>query len=208
MAPQSANPNVTNSNTARTTNTSTTNTTNAQCLGGSQLAQSFTRYVQQCRTSTGDVSRTNNMFPVASAFKNNFTDLRSQFDDMLTTGNSMSALANLSGATVSGADQQIRQLQEKKEGVLSQINKQRRISESADRTFLEDVMNGAPQQQTAPTLQDITLLLFWFGWLTLMILLVYVRWASPGGGWKSGVFTLALMVFVTICVYALLIRVA
>ena len=148
------------------------------------------------------------MFPVASAFKNNFTDLRSQFDDMLTTGNSMSALANLSGATVSGADQQIRQLQEKKDGVLSQINKQRRISESADRTFLEDVMNGAPQQQTAPTLQDITLLLFWFGWLTLMILLVYVRWASPGGGWKSGVFTLALMAFVTICVYALLIRVA
>jgi len=82
-----------------------------------------------------------------------------------------------------------------------------RVSQ-ADRTFLEDVMNGAPQQQTAPTLQDITLLLFWFGWLTLMILLVYVRWASPGGGWKSGVFTLALMVFVTICVYALLIRVA
>jgi hypothetical protein len=202
MAPQSANPNVRNSNTP------STNTTNAQCLGSSQLAQSFTQYVQQCRTSTGDVSRTNNMFPVARAFKNNFTDLRSQFDDMLTTGNSMSALANLSGATVSGADQQIRQLEEKKGGLLSEINKQRRISESADRTFLEDIMNGTPQQQTAPTLQDVTLLLFWFGWLTLTILLVYVRWASPGGGWKSGLFTLALLAFVTICVYALLIRVA
>lgn len=192
MASQSANP----------------NTTNAQCLGSSQLARSFTQYVQQCRTSTGDVSRTNNMFPVARAFKNNFTDLRSQFDDMITTGNSMSALANLSGATVSGADQQIRQLEEKKGSLLSEINKQRRISESADRTFLEDIMNGTPQQQTAPTLQDVTLLLFWFGWLTLTILLVYIRWASPGGGWKSGLFTLALLAFVTICVYALLIRVA
>ncbi len=184
------------------------NITNAQCLQNGTLATSFKQYVQQCRTSSGDVSRTNNMFPVARAFKNNFTDLRSQFDDMLTTGNSMNALANLSGATVSGADQQIRQLQEKKGNLLSEINKQRRISESADRTFLEDIMNGAPQQQTAPTLQDVTLLLFWFGWLTLTILLVYVRWASPGGGWKSGVFTLALMAFVTICVYALLIRVA
>lgn len=184
-----------------------TNTQNAQCLQSSALGQSFNQYVSQCRTNP-DTTMARNMFPDANAFKNVFQQLRSQFDDMLMTGNSMSALVNLSGATVSGADQQIRQLQEKKDTVRSEISKQRRISESADRTFLEDVMNGAPQEQTAPTLQDVTLLLFWFGWLTMSVVLVYIRWASPGGGWRSGTFTLALIGFVTICVYALLLRVA
>ena len=191
MASSNANPNV----------------TNAQCLSSSALGSSFTEYIQQCRQQA-DTNMARNLFPDANAFKNVFQQLRAQFDDMLSTGNSMSALANLSGATVSGANQQLKQLQEKKDSVRAEINKQRRIAESADRTFLEDVMNGAPQEQSAPTLQDVTLLLFWFGWLTMSVVLVYIRWASPGGGWKSGAFTLALIAFVTICVYAILLRVA
>ena len=184
-----------------------TNTTDAQCLKSSSLGQSFDRYITSCRTNA-DTVMAKNMFPDAAVFKNNFQKLRAQFDDMLTTGDSMNALANLSGATVSGADQQIKQLQDKKDGVQREIGKYRRISESADRTFMDDVMNGAPQEELAPTLQDIALLLFWFGWLTMAIIIVLVRWMSPGGGWRSGIFTLALILLVTLCVYALVVQVA
>lgn len=184
-----------------------TNTTNAQCLRSAGLGQSFDQYITNCRTNA-DTMMARRLFPESSVFKNTFQQLRAQFDDVLTTGESMNALVNLSGATVSGADQQIRQLQEKKNSITAEIAKYRRISESADRSFMDEVMNGAPKEQLAPTLQDITLLLFWFGWLTLIITIVFVRWASPGGGWKSGVFTLVLVLLVTMCVYALIVKIA
>jgi hypothetical protein len=183
------------------------NTTNATCLTGSALSQSFTQYVNNCRKG-GNQTRVNNFFPVAQDFQSNFQKLRSQFDDMIMTGDSMSALANLSGATVSGADQQIRQLEEKKNSVRSEIDKYRRISESADRSFMDTIMEGQPKEQLAPTLQDITLLLFWFGWLVLSVLLVWIRWKSPGGGFTSGLFTLTLLLVATLCVYALLVNIA
>ena len=184
-----------------------TNTTNAQCLQSSSLGQSFTNYITQCRTSS-DTTMAKHMFPDAEAFKSVFQNFRSQFDDMIHTGDAMSALANLSGATVSGADQQIQQLDEKKSSIRSEIAKYRRISESADRSFMDTIVEGQPQEQLAPTLQDITLLVFWFGWLVMTVLLVWVRWASPGGGWQSGLFTLALLLVATLCVYALLVNIA
>jgi len=184
-----------------------TNTTNAQCLQSSSLVQSFTEYITQCRTSS-DTTMAKHMFPDAEAFKSVFQNFRSQFDDMIHTGDAMSALANLSGATVSGADQQIQQLDEKKSSIRSEIAKYRRISESADRSFMDTIVEGQPQEQLAPTLQDITLLVFWFGWLVMTVLLVWVRWASPGGGWQSGLFTLTLLLVATLCVYALLVNIA
>ncbi len=184
-----------------------TNTTDAQCLRSAGLGQSFDQYINNCRTNP-DTMMARRLFPDSTVFKNTFQELRGQFDDILTTGNSMNALVNLSGATVSGADKQIQQLQEKKNSVQAEIGKYRRISESADRSFMEDVMNGTPKEQLTPTLQDVTLLLFWFGWLTMIITIVFVRWASPGGGWKSGVFTLALVLLVTLCVYALIVKIA
>ena len=183
------------------------NTTNAQCLRSAGLGQSFDQYITNCRTND-DTMMARRLFPDSAVFKNTFQQLRAQFDDVLTTGDSIKTLANLSGATVSGADQQIQQLQEKKNGLTAEIGKYRRISESADRSFMDEVMNGTPKEQLTPTLQDVTLLLFWFGWLTMIITLVFVRWSSPGGGWKSGVFTLALVLLVTLCVYALIAKIA
>ncbi len=183
------------------------NTTNAQCLRSAGLGQSFDQYVNNCRTNA-DTMMARRIFPNSGIFKDTFQYLRAQFDDILTTGDSMNALMNLSGSTVSGTDQQIRQLQEKKNSLTAEISKYRRISESADRSFIDDVMNGAPKEQLTPTLQDVTLLLFWFGWLTMIITIVFVRWASPGGGWKSGIFTLALVLLVTLCVYAVVVKIA
>ncbi len=184
-----------------------TATTNAQCLRSAGLGQSFDQYITNCRPNA-DTMMARRLFPNSGVFKDTFQYLRAQFDDILTTGDSMNALLNLSGATVSGADQQIRQLQDKKSSLQSEIGKYRRISESADRSFMDEVMNGTPKEQLTPTLQDVTLLLFWFGWLTMIITIVFVRWASPGGGWKSGVFTLALVLIVTLCVYALIAKIA
>ena len=59
-----------------------------------------------------------------------------------------------------------------------------------------------------PNLQDLTLLVFWFGWLFMIVTIVAVRWFSPGGGWKAGSFTMGLMLLVTMCVYALIVQIA
>jgi hypothetical protein len=69
-------------------------------------------------------------------------------------------------------------------------------------------MNGNPQEESIPTLQDGALMIFWFGWLVMALTLVAVRWFSPQGNWKAGAFTAILLFLVTICVYALLQQVA
>ena len=69
-------------------------------------------------------------------------------------------------------------------------------------------MHKTPRKELAPSIQDGVLLLFWFGWLTMMITLVVIRWLSPGGTWKAGLFTLLLLTILTICVYGLLLRIA
>ena len=173
------------------------------CLTGPTVT-GFNTYVSQCR-STDDTSRGNNFFSQSKdKFKNIFTDFKAQYTDLLHTGDSFSVLAGLSGATTSEANNQLNILSKKKTLLLADINSYRRIGDSSDKTFMEDIMHGRPQKELAPSLQDAVLLLFWFGWLVLSITLVAVRWGSPGGGWRAGSFTLLIMLLVTLVLFALL----
>lgn len=175
----------------------------AKCLTG-QVVTNFNEYVRDCRTSD-DTSRGNNFFSQSKEkFKIIFTDFRAQYLDLVHTGDRFSVLAGLSGATTSEANNQLNILSKKKTLLLADINRYRRISDSSDKTFMEDIMHGRPQKELAPSLQDAVLLLFWFSWLVLSITLVAVRWGSPGGGWRAGSFTLLLMLLVTLVLFALL----
>lgn len=185
-----------------------TNLTNAQCTLGTSQTTTFENYLRTCRT-TQDTARANNFFnPSTIDFNNSFDMLRSQFDNLLVSGDSISVMADMAGATGDQANQQLNALQKKKDMLAAEIKSLRSKVEGIDRQFLDDVMNGTPKNELAPTLQDGVLLLFWFSWLIMVLTIVSVRWFSPGGNWKAGIFTLLLMVLVTLCVYAILNQVA
>lgn len=118
------------------------------------------------------------------------------------------SIANLTGNSLEAVDKRIRDLQNEKKSLQEERDTYQRHSKSSDKSFLEDVMNGTPQAQTAPSLQDATLLLFWFGWIVIVFTLTAVRWFSPGGSWMAGLFTLFLLILVTACLYSLLVQIA
>jgi len=183
-------------------------TKDAMCLTGTSETTTFNNYIAKCRTSN-DTAMSMNFFSEAKAkLKDTFTTLRAQFDDLLMTGDSVNTLANLTGTTTGAVDNQILDLKSKKTKLLNEIKHYRRLSDSADKSFLEDIYNGTPQKELIPSLQDIAMLLFWFGWSIMVFTLTAVRWFSPGGTWQAGLFTLLLLILVTVCVYALLIRIA
>jgi len=180
----------------------------ASCLSGTNETTTFNNYIKKCRT-INDTRRSTNFFSESKeSIKDTFKTLRAQFDDLLMTGDSVDTMLNLTGSTNGTIEKQIGELTKKKESVLQEIKHYRNISDSADKSFLEDIYNGTPQKELAPSLQDATLLLFWFGWLIFIITLTSVRWFSPSGTWKSGLFTFFLLVLVTLCMYSLLVQIA
>lgn len=186
-----------------------TNTTNAKCLVGTSESRTFQQYVSDCRTSQDQTRATNFFSESIQKYKDAFDSLRAQFDDLIITGDSMNTLVSLSGATTSGANQQLDTLTKRKDQLLAEINQYRMIGGAADKTFLEDVMHDrAPKKEVAPSLQDVTLLLFWFGWLVMGVTLVAVRFLSPDGNWRSAAFSFVILLLVTICLYAILKQVA
>jgi hypothetical protein len=185
-----------------------TSTLQAQCLPNTSQTQTFNSYIANCRTNS-DRTRANNLFsPAISQFKDTFAQLRSQFDELIITGDNAAVVGNLTGSSVAEVNNQISELTKKKDMVMAEIHSLRTQVEASDRSFLDKVMNGPSEKELAPSLQDVSLLLFFFGWLIILITIVMVRWLSPGGGWRAGLFTFVLMILVTVCVYAILKQVA
>jgi len=185
-----------------------TNNQNATCLNGTGETQSFQQYISKCR-SASDTQRANNFFSSSiQEYKSIFEGLRAQYDDLIITGDSMNTLVNLAGATTSQANTQLDSLTKRKDTLKSEINHYRQKEQSSDKNFLEDIMHKTPQKEVTSTLQDIVLLLFWFGWLILCSILIIVRYASPGGSITSAAFSLVLVLMVTVCIFAILNAVA
>lgn len=180
------------------------NQKNATCLPNTTQTTAFQTYVSQCR-SAQDTARAMNFFSNAiQEYKGTFQSLRAQFDDLILLGDKVNILTNATGQTVNGVDGQIGDLQKKKDTILAEIQSLRRSSDAADKTFLEDVMHGTPKEEVAPSMQDAVLLLFWFGWTVMIATLVGIRWMSPGGNYKAGLFTFAVLFLITICIYAII----
>jgi hypothetical protein len=180
----------------------------ATCGGGTNETNAFEFYLGKCRT-TADTTRAKNFFiDSLEPIKDTFQKLRAQGDDLIILGDSMKAMTSLSGNSVNGVNERIKDLQKQVKELETTKNNYLQHSKSADKSFLEEVMNGTPQAQTAPSLQDATLLLFWFSWIVMIFTLIAVRWFSPGGSWQAGLFTLFLLALVTACLYSLLIQIA
>jgi hypothetical protein len=133
-----------------------------------------------------------------------FETLRGQTTDLLQTGDKVSILADTGANTTAAANERVNALSRSRDLLRAEKQKYRRQAETADKAFLEDIMHGNPQGSSAMTLQDATLLLFFFSWLIMTIALVAVRWGSPGGSFASAVLTLVLMLFVTTVLYGLI----
>lgn len=185
-----------------------TNTRNAMCLPVSSQTRTFNEYVNNCRQIPDQRAALNYFSNAQQTYRDSFQRLRAQAQDLLLMGRNTSDLLNLSGGTVGEANKQINALTQRQDQLRREIAHYQRISESADKSFLEDIMHGAPQKESVPTLQDAALLVFWFGWLIMSVVLVAVRWGSPGGSLSAAAFTLLLLLIVTLCVYALLRQVA
>ena len=181
-----------------------TNTQDAKCLPNSAETSQFQKYIQSCRTPEDLARATTFLGNTIEQYVTLFESYRSQFTDLMISAD---GLSNSIGND-SSIDDQIKSLEEKKHKIKEKIESYRLVSNNADKTFLEDIYNGTPKDKLAPTLQDITLLLFWFSWLIMGIVLVIVRTVSEGGGLYSGLFAFVILLLVTLCVFAILIQVA
>ena len=171
-----------------------TNKRDGICLTTSQQTRDFEDYINTCR-SNRDTARANTFFSQSIVnFKDIFQSMRGQYDNLMITGNAQNTLMNLSGNSADAVKKQLYQLTNRKEKLTQEIRNTQSNAEAADREFLDDIMHGQPKGETISTLQDVALGIFWFGWVLMAIVLVAVRWGSPGGNWRAALFTLAILI--------------
>lgn len=175
-------------------------TKNSKCLSTSSETSQFKTYIDQCKTPSDTAVATTFLSGTIDKYKGLFSTRRAQYDDLIITGNNLAALNGSTG----DMDSQINKLSKQKAELQHQIEVNRSESSAYDQTFLEDIYNGTPDKKLAPTLQDVSLLLFWFGWLVMSVVLIYVRTMSPGGTFQSGLFVFVLLLLVTLCVFAII----
>lgn len=176
---------------------------NAKCLSNSQETAQFQEYIKSCRTTNDNRLASTFLAGIIERYVSFFEQYSSQYTDLMISADGLSTLTGNTNAI----NDQVNNLQSQKEKINKKIEHYRRISNSADKSFIEDIYNGSPQKELAPSLQDVALIVFWFGWLIMSIVLVAVRTAS-GGGWRAGLFTAVLLLLVSVCVFAILAQVA
>jgi hypothetical protein len=176
----------------------------ATCLPNSTESQQFQQYLQKCRTSQDTRIANTFLSSTIEKYITLFDSYRAQFTDLIINTDNLYALTS----NTSSLNDEHTALQKQKDKLKDQITYYRRNAGASDKTFLEDIYKETPQKQLSPSLQDAILLLFWFGWLVMSITLIFVRWTSPGGGWKAGLFVTMVLVLVTLCIFAILVQVA
>jgi hypothetical protein len=173
----------------------------ATCLAGDASSVAFQQYIRNCRNNVNkndDAIANNFLSEAIDKYKNIFDSYRAQYTDLMITTDNLQA----STQNASSLGDQIDNLRKQKQKLIEEIKRYRTEAGASDRMFLEDVYNGTPQKKNAPTLQDLALLLFWFGWLVMGLVLIAIRWMS--GGWKGGLFVFVIFLLVTLCVFAII----
>lgn len=183
-----------------------TNQRDAICLSGTEDSSKFQSYVQRCRTTDDTRVALNFLSASLDKYKRIFQSYRDQFNNLMLTADSFATSTGAQTASTLNAQKQ--SLMKRRDTLKQQTQYYRRLADSAEKNFLEDIYRGTPQKEEIPSLQDVALFTFWLGWLIMGIALVAVRWLSPGGTFMSAVFALLLLALTTVCVYALLKQVA
>ena len=183
-----------------------TNQRDATCLSGTEDTTKFQSYVRRCRTTEDARTALNFLSASMEKYKDIFQSYRDQFNNLLVSADALAT--STSTGTAATLSKQKESLAKRRDTLKQEIQHYRRISNSAEKAFLEDIYRGTPQKEELPSLQDAALFIFWVGWLIMGVALVGVRWGSPGGTFMSAVFALLILALTTVCVYALLKQVA
>lgn len=183
-----------------------TNERDATCLGGTEDSAKFQSYVSRCRTTDDTRVAMNFLSQTLDKYRAVFQNYRDQFNNLMISADALAS--NTNAQTRQQLEDQKNALFQRRDLLKEEISKYRRLSDSAEKAFLEDIYRGTPQKEEIPTLQDVALFTFWLGWLVMGLVLVAVRWASPGGNFMSATFALLILALTTVCVYALLKQVA
>jgi hypothetical protein len=183
---------------------------NAKCLGDVSIGdQTFGQFVNTCLQSNNNNTRLNTIFKsLESQFIDAWVQSRAEFGNLMNTYKGINTFKQNTNSTTTDADATITTLTKKKEDLSEELKRYKSEADAKNQSFLDSILQGTPKETLSPTLQDATLLLFWFGWILLGVALIFVRWMSPGGGWKSGLFATLLLLLVTLCLYAVLQQVA
>lgn len=189
------------------------NPSNAQCTGAGAFKTGFDGYMQNCLQS-GDINMLKNVFDslhvdTSDARQNagltNKEILDNSYNEAIMLGDNMASLGN----TTSNVDNQLQSLESEKRALTVELRDLTQKTESADRTFLDTLIeSGPPQYETFPSLQDISLATFWLGWFIVGIVLVLGKLFGADGSLRSVLIVFMLYVLVSILVYGLLKKVA
>jgi hypothetical protein len=184
---------------------------NAVCLNPNttELGKlTFPGYVAKCLKGD-DATRLNTIFnSLEGNFIQAYSESREQFGNLINTYNGVRDLKTKTNSSTQDADATLNTLEKKKKNLEEELKRYTSEAEAKNQSFLDSILQGTPKETLTPTLQDATLLIFWFGWVLLAVTLVAVRWLSPGGGWRAGLFAAILILLVTLCLYAVLQKVA
>jgi hypothetical protein len=174
----------------------------AQCLPNSSESKQFQNYINACRTSKDTSIATTFMSQTVDKYIGIFESQRAHYNDLMISADNLSSASGSSKALLN----ELNGMAKQKEKLKHEIEHYRTESKSADKMFLEDIYNKTSKKEFAPSLQDVALLLFWFGWLLISITLIVVRWST--GGWQAGLFSAVILLLVTVCLFAILVQVA
>lgn len=186
-----------------------TSDTNSICLTNAQLgSNTFPQYVQTC-LKDGDLARVNTIFKsLESQFIDAWRESRAEFGNLLNTYIGINTFKKNTNSSTEDANATLTTLTKKKDQLEEELKRYKSEAEAKNQSFLDSILQGTPKETLTPTLQDATLMLFWFGFILLGVTLIFVRWFSPGGNWKSGLFASILLILITLCIYAVLQQVA
>jgi hypothetical protein len=145
------------------------------------------------------------MTTVEAEVKRNIQNFKENINQLSLIGNNLNngKPANLDTA-IAGADARLASLQKETKDLDVKIATTKQKVNSLNKDFLENIYSGNPEASSVPTLQDLTLLVFWFGWIMLVGALFTIRVLSPGADWKIIIITFSLLLFATIILYSML----
>ncbi len=139
-----------------------------------------------------------------AALRAEIVQLRNSYTDNISKGDKLNDANNALSAANQNATKQMDALVTQENVLKAEIASKKQKLNALNKGFLENIYGGNPEAGAVPTIQDLALLIFWLGWLSLIITVFTVRILSPGADWKMGALLFALILFATVLVYALL----
>ena len=131
-----------------------TDQTSAKCLPNSSESQQFQEYINSCRTAQDTTIANTFLSGTIEKYIDLFDSYRAQYTNLIINADSLSSLSS----NTETLKNELQNSMHTKTKLISDIEEYRQKIGASDKTFLEEIYNGTPKKEIAPTLQDIALL--------------------------------------------------